>query len=124
MCTRWRRWWRSLRTALRGVWGGDGALILAQPHRWRYASEWTAAFYQLTKGQPMGLAEIIAREALTLPPQKQAEILDFIAFLKTRSGSLEPAHGLETADEIEAFFRSFRVDLSAYKFDRVDANAR
>ena len=32
-CTRWRRWWRSLRMALRGVWGGEGVLILAPPHR-------------------------------------------------------------------------------------------
>ncbi len=72
----------------------------------------------------MGYADIIAREAQTLPPQKQAEILDFIAFLKTRTGVPERVHGLETADEIEAFFRSFQVDVSAYKFDRVDANAR
>jgi hypothetical protein len=72
----------------------------------------------------MGYAEIIAREAQSLPPQKQAEILDFIAFLKTRPGSPERAQGLETADEIEAFFRSFHVDVSAYKFDRIDANAR
>ena len=72
----------------------------------------------------MGYAEIIAREAQTLPPQKQAEILDFIAFLKTRTGSPEPTQCLKTADEIEAFFRSFQVDVSAYKFDRLDANAR
>lgn len=72
----------------------------------------------------MGYADIIAREAQTLPPQKQAEILDFIAFLRARSASPERAQGLETADEIEAFFRSFHVDVSAYKFDRVDANAR
>lgn len=72
----------------------------------------------------MGYADIIAREVQTLPPQKQAEILDFIAFIKARVGSHERAHGLETADEIEAFFRSFHVDVSAYKFDRIDANAR
>jgi hypothetical protein len=58
----------------------------------------------------MGYADIIAREAQTLPPQRQVEILDFIAFLKTRSGSPERAQGLETADEIEAFFRSFHVE--------------
>ncbi len=30
----------------------------------------------------MGYADIIAREAETLPLEKQVEILDFIAFLK------------------------------------------
>ena len=32
----------------------------------------------------MGYADVIAREAETLPLEKQAEILDFIAFLKAR----------------------------------------
>jgi len=31
----------------------------------------------------MGNAELIAQEAMALPAQRQAEILDFIAFLKT-----------------------------------------
>ena len=30
----------------------------------------------------------------------------------------------KTAEEIETFFRSFKVDISGYKFDRDDANAR
>jgi uncharacterized protein (DUF433 family) len=30
----------------------------------------------------------------------------------------------KTAEEIEAFFRSFKVDTSSYKFDREDANIR
>lgn len=72
----------------------------------------------------MGYADIIAREAQTLPPQKQAEILDFIAFLKARSASPVHAQTLQTADEIEEFFRSFQVDVSGYQFDRNDANAR
>jgi hypothetical protein len=29
-----------------------------------------------------------------------------------------------TPEEIEAFFRSFNVDTSGYKFDREEANAR
>lgn len=57
----------------------------------------------------MGYADIIATEAQTLPPQKQAEIVDFIAFLKTQSGSSERAQGLETATEIEAFFAAFML---------------
>ena len=72
----------------------------------------------------MGYSDIIAREAETLPPEKQVEILDFIAFLKTRYLPAEPSSVPKTAGEIEAFFRSFKVDISGYKFDRDDANAR
>jgi len=72
----------------------------------------------------MGYSDIIAREAETLPPEKQVEILDFIAFIKARYLSAVPASVPKTAEEIEAFFRSFKVDISGYKFDRDDANAR
>ena len=71
----------------------------------------------------MGYSDIIAHEAETLPPEKQAEILDFIAFLKSRYLPAELA-APKTAGEIETFFRSFNVDISGYKFDRDDANAR
>jgi hypothetical protein len=72
----------------------------------------------------MGYSDIIAREAETLPPEKQVEILDFIAFLKVRHLSAAFASAPKTAEEIETFFRSFKVDISGYKFDRDDANAR
>lgn len=72
----------------------------------------------------MGYSEIIAREAETLPAEKQAEILDFIAFLKMRQLPAKLASTPKTAAEIEAFFRSFKVDNSGYKFDRDEANAR
>jgi len=72
----------------------------------------------------MGYADIIAREAETLPLEKQVEILDFIAFLKVRKLPTNPISALKTAGEIETFFRSFNVDISGYKFDRDDANAR
>jgi len=72
----------------------------------------------------MGYPEIIAREAKTLPPEKQVEILDFIAFLKARQSPIAIASAPKTAGEIETFFRSFKVDTSGYKFDRDDANAR
>lgn len=75
-------------------------------------------------GALMGYSEIIAREVETLPPEKQVEILDFIAFLKMRQLSAELASAPKTAKEIENFFRSFNVDISGYKFDRDDANAR
>lgn len=72
----------------------------------------------------MGYTDIIAREAETLPPEKQAEVLDFIAFLKVRQTPLELASVPRSAEEIESFFRSFKVDTSGYKFDREEANAR
>lgn len=72
----------------------------------------------------MGYSDAIAREAETLPPEKQAEVLDFIAFLKARQRLPVLASAPKTAEEIEAFFRSFKVDISEYKFDRDDANAR
>ena len=72
----------------------------------------------------MGYTDIIAREVETLPPEKQVEILDFIAFLKTRYLPAELVSVPKTAGEIETFFRSFNVDISGYKFDRDDANAR
>lgn len=72
----------------------------------------------------MGYSDIIAREAEALPDEKQKEILDFIAFLKMRQVASGPASAPKTAAEIEAFFRSFEVDIGGYAFDRDDANAR
>lgn len=69
----------------------------------------------------MQYADIIAREADALPLEKQAEVPDFIEFLKAREGR---ASTPMTAAEIEAFFRSFNVDTSGFKFDREEANAR
>lgn len=74
----------------------------------------------------MGYAELIAQEAMTLPIQRQAEILDFIAFLKTRDSSPTrvSTNSLSTVDEIVAFFHSFKVNVDRFKFDRDEANAR
>jgi len=74
----------------------------------------------------MGYADLIAKEALALSEQRQAEILDFIAFLKTREAAPPrvPASSSKTVGEIEAFFHSFMVSANGYKFDRDDANAR
>jgi len=71
----------------------------------------------------MGYAELIARELENLPLDKQAEVLDFVGYLKTWQDQIR-AKTPQTAEEIEAFFRSFNVDVSGYKFDREDANAR
>lgn len=72
----------------------------------------------------MGYTDIIAREADSLPPEKQAEVLDFIEFLKERQSRIGGASSVRTPEEIEAFFRSFNVNTCGYKFDRDDANAR
>ena len=72
----------------------------------------------------MQYADIIAREADSLPLEKQAEVLDFIEFLKAKQGQASVASSPMTSAEIEAFFRSFKVDTSGYKFDREEANAR
>lgn len=72
----------------------------------------------------MQYADIIAREADSLPFEKQAEVLDFIEFLKDRQSRVGGAAIPMTPEEVEAFFRSFKVDTSGYKFDREEANAR
>lgn len=69
----------------------------------------------------MQYADMIAKEAYSLPPEKQVEVLDFIEFLKDRQSR---ASIPMTTTEIEAFFRSFNVDTSGFKFNREEANAR
>lgn len=72
----------------------------------------------------MEYAKIIAKEADSLPIEKQAEVLDFIEFLKLKQSRADDTSTPRTAAEIEAFFRSFKVDTSGFKFDRDEANAR
>lgn len=72
----------------------------------------------------MKYANIIAEEAKSLPPDKQAEVLDFIEFLKAKLNRSRANSMPKTPEEIHAFFDSFNIDLSGYKFDRDEANAR
>jgi hypothetical protein len=72
----------------------------------------------------MQYADIIAREADLLPLAKQAEVLDFIEFLKSKQSRSQDTSTPRTAEEIAAFFRSFNVDTHGFKFDRDEANAR
>jgi hypothetical protein len=76
----------------------------------------------------MKYASIIAREAASLPLEKQAEVLEFIKFLKAKQCRKElvsaPVSVSMTLEEIKAFFGSFKVDTSNFKFDRDEANAR
>ena len=72
----------------------------------------------------MNYANIIAKEANSLSLEKQAEVLDFIEFLKVKQSRVDDASTPRTPAEIEAFFRSFKVDTSGFKFNRDEANAR
>ena len=72
----------------------------------------------------MGYSDVISRAAAELVPTRQLEVLDFIGFLKTRQKQDQNATVPRTPEEIEAFFRSFNVDVSKYRFDREEANAR
>lgn len=72
----------------------------------------------------MQYVDIIAREADLLPLEKQAEVLDFIEFLKSRQSRMADTSIPRTIEEIATFFRSFNVDTRGYKFDRDEANAR
>lgn len=67
---------------------------------------------------------MIAQGADSLPLEKQAEVLDFIEFLKARQGNKGQTAAPKTAAEIAALFRSFEVNTSGFKFNRDEANAR
>ena len=72
----------------------------------------------------MEYADIIARETDTLPVDKQAEVLDFIEFLKAKQSRESDVASPMTSAQIVAFFRSFNVDTSSFKFAWEEANAR
>lgn len=72
----------------------------------------------------MKYSDIIAREANSLPMEEQKKVLDFIEFLKVWRSRTRSTSTPKTTEEIEVFFRSLNVDMSDYKFDREDANAR
>ncbi len=73
---------------------------------------------------PTGYADIIAKEAATLVPIRQLEVLDFIGYLKNRQNLSDGAAGELTPEAVRMFLSSFKVDLSQYRFNRDDANAR
>lgn len=74
----------------------------------------------------MNTAELIYQEAKTLPDSLGAEVLDFIEFLKSRHPDkvLPPVDESAKLAELEAFFAPYRRDLSSFRFDRDQANAR
>jgi hypothetical protein len=72
----------------------------------------------------MEYADFIAKEVASLPTERQAQVLDFIKFLKLKRNATDELSVPRTSNEIEAFFRSFNVDTSNFKFDRDDATTR
>ncbi len=78
----------------------------------------------------MNIAELIYREAQNLPQAKAQEVLDFVEFLKLRSiaqptptidGEADKAR--RQSELLERFAR-FQIDMTGFRFDREDANAR
>jgi hypothetical protein len=73
----------------------------------------------------MNTAELIYQEAKTLPDNLGAEVLDFIGYLKSRHPITdETPPTAEKIDKLEAVFAPYRRDLSGFRFDRDEANAR
>jgi hypothetical protein len=72
----------------------------------------------------MKYVSVIAREAASLPLEKQAEVLEFINFLKTKQRCKKVVSASMTVEEIKTFFASFNVDTSNFKFSRDEANTR
>jgi hypothetical protein len=73
----------------------------------------------------MNAVDPIAHEATELPETLQAEVLDFIGYLKTRHPHVQ---GVVASDaklaELTAFFAPYRKDFGSFVFDRDEANAR
>lgn len=73
----------------------------------------------------MNAVDLIAHEATELPEALQAEVLDFIGYLKTRHPQA-PATAASDAKlaDLTAFFAPYRKDFGSFVFDRDEANAR
>jgi len=73
----------------------------------------------------MNAVDLIAHEATELPEAQQAEVLDFIGYLKTRHprAPAVTASDARLAD-LMAFFAPYRKDFGSFVFDRDEANAR
>lgn len=75
----------------------------------------------------MGIAEHIYETVKALPEQQAAEILDFAEFLKTKQTEQSQArikNHEQRKTRLLEYFSQFQIDMSAFKFDREDANAR
>jgi len=76
----------------------------------------------------MGYAEKIYERVKLLPDPVAEEVLDFAEFLAARrAGEAAPVDEQELERrraEIKRVFAKYRLDLSGFKFDREEANAR
>jgi hypothetical protein len=76
----------------------------------------------------MGYAERIYEQLKRLPEPIAREVLDFAEFMAARqSGSTPPilqAGHQQRRSDIEQTFAKYQIDLSRFRFDREEANAR
>ncbi|MCZ2103431.1 MAG: DUF2281 domain-containing protein [Comamonadaceae bacterium] len=70
----------------------------------------------------MNLATRIYDKALSLPQQAASEVLHFAEFLAARHA--KPAAQQAAKQDAGAFYARYQADLSGYRFDRDEANAR
>jgi hypothetical protein len=76
----------------------------------------------------VGYAELIALEVQSLPAKYQAEVLSFVAALKSQGeASLLPALSPEQIERRDAMMQAlspFSADMTGFVFNREEANAR
>lgn len=78
----------------------------------------------------MSTAELIYQEARELPEADAQEVLDFVVFLKAKRALAPPIHRGRDAEvdrrkaDLLTLFSQFQVDMTGFKFDREEANAR
>jgi hypothetical protein len=76
----------------------------------------------------MGYAERIYEQVKQLPAQAAKEVLDFAELVARRRVAdpvpITQADRVRRRAEIEQTFSKYYIDLSSFKFDREEANAR
>ena len=75
----------------------------------------------------MGYAEKIYEQVKLLPDPVAREVLGFAEFVATRrsgSAAVSQADRQHRRSEIEQTFAKYQVDLSSFRFNREEANAR
>ena len=70
----------------------------------------------------MSLAALIYDKVLSLPQQAAKEVLHFTEFLAARQA--QPAARQAVKQDAATFYARYQADLSGYRFDRDEANAR
>ncbi|MCK9609534.1 MAG: hypothetical protein M0R33_24155 [Methylomonas sp.] len=65
----------------------------------------------------MTIAEKVFDAVKDLSDQQAAKVLDFVEHLKAKQAD-------ERRKQLDEFFKPYQTDLSGFKFDRDEANAR